>query len=94
MRQIEISVTQDDIDHGRQASCEQCPIARAIARAMPRWAPVVGSREVSLRCCGLGDAIYDLYLPPSARGFVRRFDEGKWAAPFTFTLEVPTSCVA
>lgn len=80
---ITVEVTQADIDAGIKESCVDCPIARAISRAV-RVDARVGTYWVSWR---IGNFLTELTLPVAAVGWIMAFDRGYPVEPFTFELE-------
>lgn len=81
-----IHVKQKHIDQGVVGDVLLCPLARAIAEALP-------GRRVSV-CLTSGYADWKNFsLPPSAVEFRRTFDHARWfrswrIRPFAFELEV------
>ena len=85
---MKIDVTQEDIDCGKQRSTSCCPVALAIRRTKPRFAPIIVERT----CVVIGRYEYD--LPPTAREFIADFDSTKdpdeeWPEPEPFSFELP-----
>lgn len=89
MSVLRVSVTQNDIDTGKRGAMCECPVAKAISRAM-------NSRDVAVdgvRLYALGAVIY---LPPAAKEFITAFDYPgsskraglREAVPFEFDLIV------
>lgn len=78
---IEVEVTQADIDEGVAGDCDLCPIARAARRA-GLYGVMVSNSYVIGNC-------WDASLPQVARDFIRVFDDDATVRPFTFTLAVP-----
>lgn len=87
-----ITVTQDDIDHGKKADCRCCPIARAVRRA---WKPeckfvaVTGIKLfVYFKPTSTNWNPHEVYtLPLEAELFVADFDNGKGVEPFEFEVD-------
>ena len=75
---ITVDVTERDIAIGARRSCEYCPIARALARA------VGGKPSVHSSYARIGESHYN--LPPEAAQFVASFDKREPVEPFSFTL--------
>jgi len=70
---LNIKVTQDHIDNGRQSMCNFCPVALAIEERLKDGV------TVSVNCLGVGFSICgaphtQFPLPDIAREFVREFD--------------------
>lgn len=76
-----VQVTAEDIAHGERGNCNECPVARAIMRAVPGSAPNVGYDIVS---AGIGGMAAD--LPGDAVDFIDRYDQEVGAEPFEFDL--------
>jgi hypothetical protein len=76
-----INVTQEDIDEGKPVVCNECPVALAIARALP------GCEIHVLGTIVIVNGMY-YQLPDECLDFVTRFDDGKSVSPFSFTLEI------
>lgn len=75
-------VSQDDIEKGEKASKCNCPVARAVRRALPQCRIAVPfQREIRIN---------DHNYKPSTKveQFVRRFDKGKPVSPFSFYLKI------
>jgi hypothetical protein len=97
MVMVRVEVTQQDIDHGRRESCDECPGALAIKRHMVR----VRYFEFEVGC----DEIYFIpsmerkttrlvrATPPELSRFITRFDDTyfpRWDfEPFSFYLDIP-----
>jgi len=80
---MRVKVTKDDFALGERWHPTECPVARAIRRAVPGSCPVVGYDAVYLQ----GQR---LPLPRKAREVVRAVDSG-WRGhlrPIEFTLNV------
>lgn len=73
-----IRVSADDIEHGSQALCFDCPIARATLRRFNAAGRVLNS---SIEINGI---FY--ILPRKAKEFIFSFDKGEGVAPFAFKL--------
>lgn len=79
-----VSVTQIDIDSGKQKKCFECPVALAVRRSTGMRCRVDGSQgmlEAELK------VIY-VYFPPYAVDFQNDFDLGGPVTPFSFEIEV------
>lgn len=86
--EIQIDVTQDDIDSGRRRGSRSCPIARAARRALPTGVIVkVGTFSVEIRSVS---GIAEWENPKAVRGFIAAFDTFGPAAvePFSFSVEL------
>jgi hypothetical protein len=91
-RSIRIDVMAADIAEGVVESCRQCPIARAISRAIPaavRIAVTGLEVEIGLRTNVQRLAEYRIELPTRAQAFVRLFDRHQPVRPFSFDLPLP-----
>lgn len=88
---VTIDVTRDDIDQGVRTDCMQCPVARAIRRALGLDYDVsVGPSDMDL-----GQHTYLSVLTPAhAAAFMGHFDAGHPVAPFRFELNVPDDLMA
>ena len=78
-----IKVTEEDITTGCPMSDTHCPIAYSLYRNLPEIEEIsVGSIRVHLdeKC---------VYLPNSAREFIKKFDREEMVEPFEFELEIP-----
>jgi hypothetical protein len=84
-KRIRIEVTEGDIRLGKPQFACQCPIARAVCRAMR--IPLRSRRVVV--CSELIDMkdepdLRVFHLPQAARAFIRRIDSGDPVRPFVF----------
>lgn len=85
-----VNVTAEDIASGVPNDCSDCPIARAIQRALPEYHVDVTRSKIELaRPTGDGEVWSRGYyeLPDVARKFVLAFDTDHQASypPFSFT---------
>ena len=85
MKTLVIEVTRDDIQQGEIESCENCPVARAVKRAIPDQVHVeVLPHEIWIA--------YKKREPESHRPkkevmeFIKQFDAGLPVEPFKFNL--------
>ncbi len=78
---MKINVTQNDINQGRIASADCCPVARAIRRQTGREA-LVGPMY-----CDISDQ-ENIPLPEEVRRFICDFDCGIEGKPFSFYLDI------
>jgi hypothetical protein len=77
-----VTVTADDIARGCQTSANNCPIARAVRRALRcsgKWISVNWKLSVGKKA-----RIY--LLPKSTQTFIDAFDGGKAVKPFSFKI--------
>lgn len=81
-----IDVLQKDIDYGVRKACMNCPISRAIARAVDSFHVVVTPVIVRIYKKELIQKRYS--LPSKAQDFVLDFDNGRAVKPFTFELDI------
>lgn len=83
--QIEVQVTQEDIDLGFARSPFDCPIARALKRAVGRRYTVTPTKVWETNTWSP-----EIDLPENAVAFIEAFDAEPRSpvAPFSFTLEV------
>lgn len=81
-------MTADDIAQGKVVNCRLCPIARAVNRhLLPGTFASVDGVTVHIRMDhDFNDEVIGLVLPPEARNFVGKFDNGATVQPFTFEL--------
>ena len=86
MRYLDVTVTQDDIDHGRRHDCARCPIARAARRLGYRRAMVdEATLDVSTVLRPKGYREWEYWRVPSRAGaWIQRFDNGLTVKPATF----------
>ena len=90
MKQLTITVTQDDIDMGVMGDSCQCPIALATQRLLLD-ADVVTVGHVTVGATAIYDGLSDdgeysdvYMLPYGAQIFIQDFDRGNMVEPFTF----------
>lgn len=86
---IKVEVTAEDIANGVRGSCRNCPVALAIDRALKLdeyESANVGKRDWIIDNGERGQR--DRILPRAARYFIREFDSGGWAKPFTFNIRM------
>ena len=76
-----ITVTADDIKRGNRQDCFECPVARAVRRAMSK------SAWVGYFTMGW-DGSKARKLPKKVASFVSRFDSGKPVKPFSFEIDL------
>ena len=81
-----ITVTQEDIDHGKKGDCGECPIARAAKRAFPALFPTVSCYNLYLDSAPGRDDGHGTPLPQKASEFVQDFDRGRPVEPFSFEV--------
>lgn len=93
---VTVEVTQEDIDAGESGSYFFCPIARAVERLLAKQTSAgVCAKRIDVRGTRNGKFEKTRHsLPDVAAEFVQRFDEEKVVEPFTFTLDLPTACLA
>jgi hypothetical protein len=88
---ISVEVTEHDIRHGKRGDPCQCPVARAIRRAIgqPEAHVIVGVYAVEAAGCaiGEGDDAQVFVLPVRAARWVQQFDLGDPVEPIAFELE-------
>lgn len=88
---VSVSVTSEDIAHGTHA-CSNCPIARALARALPGAERIdVPSDRIVVYLRDSWTLVYRSAEPIET--FVIRYDTGEPVHPFTFEIEVPECAV-
>ncbi len=83
MRKLKVEVTAHDIKSGARKSCELCPIARALKRALNYKKKV----DVNNYSANIDDYKKIARLPTKASAFIRNFDNGFKVKPFSMTLE-------
>jgi len=82
-KEILIELSADDITHGTKKDCSDCPVARAVARALPGSRPEVFHEEIELYGKYRGTAT----TPSEISEFIEAFDDGVPVEPFRFTLK-------
>ncbi len=80
---IEVELTEDDMRHGKANDCAECPVARAVARALPGAEPHVFHEEIELYGKYDGSAT----TPEEVSKWIDDFDSARNVAPFRFTLK-------
>ncbi len=92
---VEIIITQKDIEDGVIGCPHQCVVANAIQRVLRRgYSPVVLADVVSIENRKEGRYEFSCRLPAEVKMKIQTFDMGKDIAPFSFTLDIPPSCLA
>jgi hypothetical protein len=93
MREVVVSVTDEDIRLGKPKDGTCCPVALALRRAFPGVSVLDLDQDEAEILFDNGDSL-TLDLPPDAGHFVNQFDRhGPGAvAPFSFDLEVEEDC--
>ena len=86
--EVQVEVTQEDIDAGLIGSCMRCPLALAIIRRLDR-----ADIEVKRFRYSIGHSNFWWPLPAECSLFVQQFDGCYPVAPFTFVLAVPEELV-
>lgn len=85
-----VNVTAEHIAEGIRQDCERCPVALAIAAALPdlRYISVLSRAIIVLP---RGRDFINIDTPRAVRKFVRDFDAGYGdpVEPFSFDLEYP-----
>lgn len=82
---MRITVTAQHIERGHRGLCTSCPVAIALAQAMPGSDPSV-TLKITIRRHGRTVAFE---LPAAVLDFVTAFDRGDRVRPFTFELPLP-----
>lgn len=82
MKIITVRVTQDDIDRGVRGSTTDCPVARALCRAVPNAFIRVWKDVAFVR-------IHRVEIPPKVRRFIHDFDDYRAVKPFSFEIDIP-----
>ena len=80
---MKIDVLHSDIEYGIKRNCEDCPIARAINRALNNPSRTV---EVTHMTVYIGTETFR--LPTVATEFIRTFDDEREVRPFSFEMEI------
>ena len=82
--EVEVKVTQSDIDNGVKNNCYSCPIALAIDR-------VVGRFHVSVNALSAKVGLWEGWWNTSSQQsrFIESYDKGYRVEPFSFTLDIP-----
>jgi hypothetical protein len=84
-----VSVTAEHIARGEPGDCGWCPIALAVADALPGLAYLsIRLQDIDLRPRPDEDLIV-IGMPDEAVDFILDFDAGKPVKPFTFELDYP-----
>lgn len=90
IKEIEINVTQEDIEKGVRNDAMHCPIARAFSRALEPHNLNIGTLTVQYEDVLFGNkeaaASYD--LPQEAGVFVLAFDHNDQVKPFRFKAKL------
>jgi len=96
--QVNVNVTQDDLDKGEACSSCRCAVARACLRAVPEadhvsvepqdksYLPPV---SITFCCPGWPHGSFTVLAPQIVAEFVDRYDRGKPVQPFSFQLDIP-----
>ena len=84
-----VNVTQEDIQRGKRAETNACPVAMAIKQTIgPLWCVSVIPNNVYFY---RGIAEENRLLPQEATEFIETFDAGNIVAPFSFEIDdLPT----
>lgn len=84
-KSIIVAVTKQDIRRGRQSDCFTCPVALAIARALPS----LKNKKVWATYINYGkNSTHRIELPRSATRFIIKFDGQRLVKPFNFRLHI------
>lgn len=77
---LKIDVTQNDIEAGGMFNSEDCPVSRAIKRALAK----IGRPEKAVCTASFGSYIdkQPIMLPLSAKMFILKYDAGHITLPF------------
>lgn len=86
MSDMQITVTQDDIDKGVPRKANLCPLALAIRRVCS--SAFVGNGYASGFPAVAGFKDLRAMLPPAAEEFRRKFDSHEAVEPISFDLEM------
>lgn len=84
---IAVEVTIEDLDSGTRGDCHACPVALALSRAIGR--PVFVDGDEAFIESGPDGWRAGVKLPEAAVAFIRRYDRGWIAGPFTFDIDMP-----
>ena len=95
---ITISVTREDIEHGKPSKCFACPVSNALNRLLlPHFRARSGILMFSIyeHCrdsFGKCSMVFHFgsELPLAARNFISNFDKFKDVEPFAFELDIPS----
>jgi hypothetical protein len=89
---VTIQVAQEDIDSGQRRDACDCPVWRAIARALP-WLTAEGRYfavgPLGVTFSGYAEYVSRAHLPSIAEQFMGRFDEDVAVEPLEFELAIP-----
>lgn len=83
-REITWPVIQEDIDHGEQADCWECPIARSLGRIFPEYVGEADHSNLSVADRYTGIPLYVATTPMNACEFMWAFDDND-ESPCDFT---------
>lgn len=88
---MKIEVTTNDINEGARMNCKDCPVAKAITRALPNF-KMVAVRSTYVNLYNEKNIWETIHLPRPAVEFIRNFDgeDGNrdLAVPFSFELDL------
>ena len=82
---ITVNVTQKDIDEGKERSCERCPVALAVNRALDTDTNECSVSGYAVHLDGPTSTGF-AQLPDEAVKFIERFDCRRLVTPFTFNI--------
>jgi hypothetical protein len=89
MKTLNVHVTQEHIDKGKQGNCYFCPVALAITPHGAYYSIIsTRSYEFVLYLCDKRKEA-KLPTPEEVLDFINRFDAGKTVKPFSFALTIP-----
>jgi len=82
-RTVRIEVTEEQIAEGNRGDPCRCPVAKAIAKAIPGCGPAVNTLVIHFSCDGSR-----ISTPQVVKDFVNDFDHGHPVKPFEFPLDM------
>lgn len=83
---MQLEITQEDIDKGKQGDCGLCPIALAIRRKLPKSNPLVLSNRVFITDEHSKNKQYYFRMSSNAQEFICEFDNGFPVKPIEIEL--------
>jgi len=81
---MKIQVTQEDIDKGNPKDCKDCPVWRALSRALKRKDLSVGIWSCFIRKAP------PITFPENVAILIENMIDGKEVEPFEFNIEIPS----
>jgi hypothetical protein len=90
LKEVEIDVTQEDIEKGVRNDCANCPIAKAFSRRLEAHNLNLTLMEVCHEHVVIAnkEAAAEFDLPQEASNFISAFDNKRPVAPFKFKAKL------